>query len=77
VAWPPRPAFGCRAWAARLTEAAPCRRKLEPKGEPLIFVGYKLGRRAFRLYSPSTRKVTISHNVVYVEPKFPALRTRR
>jgi hypothetical protein len=66
-------AFGCRAWAARLAGAAPRCRKLEPKREPLIFVGYELGRRAYRLYSPSTRKVTISHNVVFVESEFPAL----
>ncbi len=68
-------AFGCRAWAARLAEAAPHRRKLEPKGDPLIFVGYELGRRAYRLYSPSTHKVTISHDVVFVESEFPALST--
>jgi hypothetical protein len=44
----------------------------EPKGQPFIFIGYKLGHRAYRLYLPSTRKVTNLHHVVFVESEFPA-----
>jgi hypothetical protein len=65
--------FGCRAWATRIAEAAPRGRKLEPKGEPFIFLGYKLGRLAYRLYLPSTSKVILSDDVVFVESEFPAL----
>lgn len=36
-------------------------------------MGYKLGCWAYRLYSPVTCKVTISHNVVLVELEFLAL----
>ncbi len=65
-------AFGCRAWATRPADAYPARRKLEPKGEPLIFVGYEPGRKAYHLYSPSTHKITISRDVAFVEHEFPA-----
>ncbi|SGZ05231.1 BQ5605_C032g11117 [Microbotryum silenes-dioicae] len=61
-------AFGCRAWA---TVAAHCRDKLDPKGIPLVFVGYDRHTKAWRLLNPSSMRVSLSRNVTFLETKFP------
>ncbi|SGY54708.1 BQ5605_C006g03900 [Microbotryum silenes-dioicae] len=61
--------FGCRAWA---TVPQHERTKLEPKGIPLIFVGYDQHAKAYRLYDPDTQRTRISRNVTFVETEFPA-----
>ena len=35
----------------------------------MIFVGYESGSKAWRFYDPSTRRVTVSHDVVFDESR--------
>ena len=50
-------AFGCQAWATR---PGVLRRKLDPKVESHIFIGYELGKKAYRMYIPNTQSMMIS-----------------
>ncbi|SGZ28049.1 BQ5605_C026g10262 [Microbotryum silenes-dioicae] len=61
-------AFGCRAWA---TVPAHCRDKLDPKGIPLVFVGYNRHAKAWPLLNPSLMRVSLSRNVTFLETEFP------
>ncbi|SGY56257.1 BQ5605_C006g04119 [Microbotryum silenes-dioicae] len=63
--------FGCRAWKAATTEA---RSKLDPRGIPLVFVGYDLESKGYRLFDPATRQVFKSRSVTFFEDEFPARR---
>ena len=38
----------------------------------MIFVGYKPGAKAYRLWNPATRSIVISANVHFSENKFPS-----
>ena len=62
--------FGCRAWM-HVPHAT--RRKLDPRGVPLVFVGYATNAKAYRLLDPATMRVHISQNVTFVENEFPFL----
>ncbi|SGY20946.1 BQ5605_C016g08173 [Microbotryum silenes-dioicae] len=62
------PAFGCRAWA---TVPAHRRDKLDPKGIPLVFVGYDRHAKAWRLLDPSSMRMSLSRNVTFLETEFP------
>lgn len=59
--------FGCQAWA---TKPQNLRKKLEPKANPFIFVGYELLKKAYRLYDPIKNMVIISRDVRFVENVF-------
>ncbi|SCZ99308.1 BZ3500_MvSof-1268-A1-R1_Chr7-2g09478 [Microbotryum saponariae] len=61
-------AFGCRAWT---TVPAHRRDKLDPKGIPLVFVGYDRHAKAYRLLDPSSMRVSLGRNVMFVETEFP------
>ncbi|SGY26768.1 BQ5605_C018g08780 [Microbotryum silenes-dioicae] len=61
-------AFGCRAWA---TVPAHGWDKLNPKGIPLVFVGYDRHAKAWRLLDPSSMRVSLSRNVTFLETEFP------
>ncbi|SGZ10684.1 BQ5605_C102g13150 [Microbotryum silenes-dioicae] len=63
--------FGCRAWKAATTEA---RSKLDPRGIPLVFVGYDLESKGYRLFDPATRQVFKLRSVTFFEDEFPARR---
>ncbi|SGZ31712.1 BQ5605_C045g12237 [Microbotryum silenes-dioicae] len=63
-------AFGCRAWA---TVPGDRRDKLDPKGIPLVFVGYDRHAKAYRLLDPTSMRVSLSRNVKFVETEFPFL----
>ncbi|SGY55017.1 BQ5605_C006g03949 [Microbotryum silenes-dioicae] len=63
-------AFGCRAWA---TVPGHRRDKLDPKGIPLVFVGYDCHAKAYWLLDPTSMCVSLSRNVKFVETKFPFL----
>ncbi|SGY11774.1 BQ5605_C011g06268 [Microbotryum silenes-dioicae] len=63
--------FGCRAWKAATTKA---RSKLDPRGIPLVFVGYDLESKGYRLFDPATRQVFKSRSVTFFEDEFPARR---
>ncbi|SGZ30180.1 BQ5605_C110g13210 [Microbotryum silenes-dioicae] len=64
--------FGCRAWKAATTEP---RSKLDPRGIPLVFVGYDLESKGYRLLDPNTRQVFKSRSVTFFEDNFPARAT--
>ncbi|SGY28317.1 BQ5605_C080g12972 [Microbotryum silenes-dioicae] len=63
-------AFGCRAWA---TVPGHRRDKLDPKGIPLVFVGYDRHAKAYRLLDPTSMRVSLSRDVKFVETEFPFL----
>jgi Reverse transcriptase (RNA-dependent DNA polymerase)/Integrase core domain/GAG-pre-integrase domain len=48
--------FGSKAYAPMPEQG---RRKLDPRAKELIFVGYQLGSKAYRLYNPTNGKVSI------------------
>ena len=60
--------FGCRAW---VFNDSPTKTKLDPKSVPMIFVGYDISKRSFRLWNPETRSIVISANVRFSESEFP------
>jgi hypothetical protein len=41
--------------------------KLEDCGHRMIFVGYEKGTKAARVYDPMTKRVHITHDVVFDE----------
>ncbi|SCV72172.1 BQ2448_4866 [Microbotryum intermedium] len=61
--------FGCRAW---LTVLPHLRDKLDPKGIPLILVGYDRHAKAYRLLDQTTMQVRLGRDVSFVETEFPA-----
>ncbi|SGY35039.1 BQ5605_C002g01719 [Microbotryum silenes-dioicae] len=61
-------AFGCCAWA---TVPAHRRDKLDPKGIPLVFVGYDRHTKAWRLLDPSLMRMSLSRNVTFLKTEFP------
>ncbi|SGY14895.1 BQ5605_C013g07155 [Microbotryum silenes-dioicae] len=61
-------AFSCCAWT---TVPAHRRDKLNPKGIPLVFVGYDRHAKAYRLLDPSSMRVRLGRNVTFVETEFP------
>ncbi|SGY26745.1 BQ5605_C018g08769 [Microbotryum silenes-dioicae] len=61
--------FGCRAWHTANTEQ---RMKLQPRGLPMIFLGYDLESKAYRLWDPVRARLTLSRSVTFFEDKFPA-----
>lgn len=60
--------FGCRAWV--LNDSG-TKTKLNPKSLPVIFVGYDISSRSFRLWNPATRSIVVSSNVRFSENQFP------
>jgi len=58
--------FGCRAWVFNDKG-----KKWDPKSNPMIFVGYEPGAKAFRLWNPVTRSIVISANIHFSEHEFP------
>ncbi|BES98092.1 Hydra magnipapillata [Nesidiocoris tenuis] len=58
--------FGCPAFAHVPKER---RRKLDPKAESLIFVGYSDCSKAYRLFDPRNGSIKISRDVVFLEEK--------
>ncbi|SGY11633.1 BQ5605_C096g13092 [Microbotryum silenes-dioicae] len=45
-----------------------------PRGIPLVFVGYDLESKGYRLFDPATRQVFKSRSVTFFEDEFPARR---
>ena len=43
------------------------RKKLDPKSEKCIPVGYSLEQKGYKCYNPSTQKVRVSRDVVFDE----------
>ncbi|KAK8916713.1 hypothetical protein KSP39_PZI022778 [Platanthera zijinensis] len=56
--------FGCLAYRHIPKEG---RRKLEMKAEKGVFIGYSLESKAYRIYNPVTKKLSISRDVIFEE----------
>lgn len=57
--------FGSRAYM-HIDETQ--RKKLENKSKEMVFVGYALGQKAYRLWERDTKRVVVSRDVIIVEP---------
>ena len=53
------------------------RKKLDPKAQEAIFLGYGQETKGYRLYNPISRKVFFSRDVIFDETKFPSKRKER
>jgi hypothetical protein len=62
--------FGCLAIATNANRR-PKYTKLDPVAEKLVFVGYPVGSKGWKLYDPVTRKISIHRNVSFDETQFP------
>jgi transposase InsO family protein len=60
--------FGCRAWVHTPPDQ---RKKWDAKAIPMILVGYESGSKAYRLWNPATRSITVSASVRFDESDFP------
>jgi transposase InsO family protein len=58
--------FGCLAFAHIPDQL---RSKLDEKAETMVFVGYSLRSKAYRLYNPLTKKIEIRRDVIFDETK--------
>ena len=58
--------FKCVAYAHILDQK---RSKLDDKGEKCIFLGVSDQSKAYKLYNPTTKKIIISHDVVFNEER--------
>jgi hypothetical protein len=56
--------FGCIAYVHVPDEK---RSKLDPKAEKCIFIGYSSEQKGYRCFSPFTRKLQVSRDVVFDE----------
>jgi len=56
--------FGCLGYVHVPKEH---RKKLDPKSEPCIFIGYYEIIKSYRLYNLKTHKVVISRDVIFYE----------
>ncbi|MCO5592470.1 hypothetical protein L7F22_046473 [Adiantum nelumboides] len=56
--------FGCIAYVHVLYEL---RRKLDPKAEKCVFIGYSVEQKGYKCYNPVTRQVRVSRDVVFDE----------
>lgn len=64
--------FGCHAHVNILRKD---RKNLEPHFEPQIFIGFAEGYKGWKVYSLSTKKVSVTRDVVFDESSFPGLST--
>lgn len=60
--------FGCSAYV-HIPQVN--RRKLDPKSEKCIFVGYSDTQKAYRFWNPQTRKLKISRDAIFCEEETP------
>ena len=56
--------FGC---IGHVRKMKPILTKLEDRSTPMVFLGYKKGTKAYRLYDPKRGEVVISRDVVFDE----------
>lgn len=56
--------FGCVGYAR--TEAA-MRKKLDDRSRALVYLGTEPGTKAYRLFHPTTKRITVSRDVVFME----------
>jgi transposase InsO family protein len=56
--------FGC---VVHVKNTTPNLKKLEDRSQPMIFIGYELGSKAYRAYDPVSKKVHVTRDVVFDE----------
>jgi hypothetical protein len=56
--------FGCTVHVKKL---GPGITKLSDRSTPMIFIGYEEGSRAYRAYDPLTKKVHVTHDIIFEE----------
>jgi transposase InsO family protein len=56
--------FGCIMY---VKNTVPYLKKLDDRGRKMIFVGYERGSKVHRAYDPVTRRVIVTHDVVFDE----------
>uniref|UniRef100_A0A8R7TXP5 Retrovirus-related Pol polyprotein from transposon TNT 1-94 n=1 Tax=Triticum urartu TaxID=4572 RepID=A0A8R7TXP5_TRIUA len=56
--------FGC---VAHVKDTRPHLAKLADRSKAMVFVGYELGGKAYRAYDPATKRVHVTHDVVFDE----------
>jgi hypothetical protein len=56
--------FGCVIY---VKDTTPNLKKLDDMSRPMIFIGYELGSKAYRVYNPLTKKVHVSRDVIFDE----------
>ena len=59
--------FGCRAWIYSEKQG----KKFDARANPMVFVGYESGSKAFRLWNPKSRSIVVSANVRFNESELP------
>lgn len=58
--------FGC---VAHVKTINPHLNKLADRSTPMVFIGYEIGSKAYRVYNPATRKLQVTRDVVFHEEK--------
>ena len=56
--------FGCRAWVYTPKDQ---RKKWDANSQPMIFVGYETGSKAYQLWNPKTHSIVVSASVRFDE----------
>jgi hypothetical protein len=64
--------FGCLAYATNVHTT----HKFDTRAIPSIFIGYPVGRKAFKLFNLSTKKIFTSRDVRFHENVFPYASTQ-
>ena len=59
--------FGCKVYARVPDEK---RKKLDPKSQKCIFVGYPAGVKGYKLYDPVKQKMIVRRDVIFIENIF-------
>jgi len=59
--------FGCLCFAQNMH----IENKFDARGKPCIFVGYPYGQKGYRIYDPSTLRITVSRDIIFHESVFP------
>jgi hypothetical protein len=56
--------FGC---IGHVKATRPHLQKLDDRSYPMVFIGYEIGSKAYRLFDPSTKRVNVSRDVIFDE----------
>lgn len=56
--------FGCVGY---VKDTRPHLKKLDDRSAPMVFIGYAIGSKAYRLYDPKTERVHVSRDVIFDE----------